>query len=244
MMEKPDIVYVDSFVYKAIKNIPRTITYIHEPVASNQLVYNIHKQKNSFYVSAYGYMYQSLINQISNPQLADVVVCNSKWSAQLYRKYFGKDALVVHPPVATGSFFPSVKENLVTCVGVFNPRKNYEKVITAVANAASKPTLRIVGTSSPSYFWYLLYLKKLAKDLGAENRIHLHVNSSFSELKSIVGRSRFVFLAVWNILELLLSNKCLQVAFLLFTNLLHRGLIYLNMESMVTDFEQQLSYKS
>jgi glycosyltransferase involved in cell wall biosynthesis len=92
--------------------------------------------------------------------------------------------------VSTNKFVPRTKENLVTCLGVFNPRKNYETAVTAVAHAASKPTLRIIGSFSPGYFSYPTYLKKLAKELGAADRIHLHVNSSFSELKSVVGRSK------------------------------------------------------
>jgi len=189
-MENPDVVYLDGLMYRCL-NVRdrdlRVIVYVHEPLSI--------KWEKGLSVAMtlrrmYGHLYKVSLDFVQDRNSPYTVVCNSRWSAKLFESAYGRRARVIYPPVSTRKFSPGRKENLVTSIGVFNPRKRYETIIRATAAARTQPKLRIIGSLSPGEFWYLKYLKKLIEKLKAADRIHIHLDLPFTELVSVVSRSK------------------------------------------------------
>jgi len=95
----------------------------------------------------------------------DLVLANSSVTADYIRRFWAREAAVVYPPVEVHKFRRlQEKEDMVLMVGRFQPYKNFEDGIRAVAKSNSKPRLVIVGiTGSRSYF---RILKSLCSSLS------------------------------------------------------------------------------
>lgn len=191
--ENPDVIYIDGYYYsvpKYFKRKAKVIVYDNEPVPINEKGEIQSENKFPFYVKVYTKLFDNLLKSITDRDCVDKVICNSQFSAKLYEKTFKKTPEIVLPPVCTAKFSIGIKEKLVSCVGVFTPRKRFERTIEAIALSKSKPKLVIIGSLPPGGDIYLSYLKRLSKQLGIENRISFHPNSNFKDLKEIISRSK------------------------------------------------------
>jgi len=102
----------------------------------------------------------------------DLFLCNSNYTKKAIKERWGKDAIVVYPPVDIERIKPAPKENLVVTVGRFVKEKNYEMVIE-VAKLLPKTRFMIIGRKQDaSYFERIKRLKPdnvtLLTDLSQE----------------------------------------------------------------------------
>lgn len=106
-------------------------------------------------------VYYALSDRIAGFDAADVrrqvLVCNSRWTAERLRQLYGVEARTVYPPVA-GPFIARAwaeRDDVVLSIGRFVPEKRFETVIDiveALRRRGHAHTLTIVGGSGlPSY---------------------------------------------------------------------------------------------
>ncbi len=191
--EKPDMIYIDGYYYRISKYLKRNaqvFVYDNEPVAVDERG-EVKLDKNSPpYVRIYTKFFDRLLKSVTDRESADKVICNSDYSAKLYKNAFKTLPEVVLPPVCITKFSAGSKENLISCVGNFTPRKRFEKTIRAVALSKTKPKLAIVGSVPTGGDIYLSYLRRLCKQLQIEENVTFYPNSSFEQLRQIISKSR------------------------------------------------------
>ncbi|HVP92272.1 MAG TPA: glycosyltransferase [Acidobacteriota bacterium] len=190
--EKPDVIYVDGLNYKIphhVANTAKIVVYLNEPVPDH-CIPELMGAKLPIYARLYRKMFESFLRLIIEKEPIGTPVCNSEWSSRIYKEFTGKQLRVIKPPVAVEKFYSRKKLNLVTCVGVFTPRKKYERVIQAIYNCQTKPELRIIGSKHMAHSFYLTSLKRLVRHLCLEDRVHFHVDASFDELRDILSHSK------------------------------------------------------
>jgi glycosyltransferase involved in cell wall biosynthesis len=81
---------------------------------------------------------------LSAARAVDRYVANSEFTRERIRRYWGRDAIVVHPPVEVERFFPSEPDEYVLFVGELVRHKRPELAIEAAA-AAGRP-IKLVGS--------------------------------------------------------------------------------------------------
>ena len=90
----------------------------------------------------------------------DMIIANSNFIAQRVKKCWGRDAEVVHPPVAVGNFSPLPKEqkkNFYLCFGELVPYKRADLAVKAFSKPGGGRELIVIGQGEQ-----LDYLKKIA----------------------------------------------------------------------------------
>ena len=191
--ENPDVIYIDGYYYKIpsyFKRKMKTFVYDNEPTPINEKGEIKSETKFPIYYKAYSKIFDYLLKSVTDRDCADTVICNSKFSAKLYEKEFKKIPEIVLPPITTSKYSVGIKENLVSCVGVFTRRKRFERTIEAVALSNNKPKLAIIGSIPPGGEIYLSYLKRLSKQLSIEQQVSFYPNANFQELQEIIARSK------------------------------------------------------
>jgi hypothetical protein len=154
--EKPDVIYIDGFNYRIlhrVANNTRIVVYLDEPVPDYSIP-ELMGAKLPIYARLYREIFEFPLRLIIEKELIGTPICNSEWSSRIYKEFTGKQLRVINPPVAVEKFYSSKKSDLVTCVGVFTPRKKYERAIRAIYNCQSKPELRIIGSKHMAYSAY------------------------------------------------------------------------------------------
>jgi glycosyltransferase involved in cell wall biosynthesis len=190
--EKPDIVFSDGTPYHVSaseKARIKTAVYLSEPTVGALAHSHSTFGKQPVSAKIYSTLFCKIEDLITEKDV-DIPIANSKAGALFYEPIYRKKVPVLFSPVDTSKFVPGEKENLVTHVGIINPRKRIEVAIDAVAAAKTKPKLSIVGNIMPSRGWYLNFLRSRVQQLGIEDRVTFHVNAPFSELQNVVSRSK------------------------------------------------------
>jgi glycosyltransferase involved in cell wall biosynthesis len=190
--EKPDIVLCDGVPYNVNARRDRKPTlavYFSEPISGELARAHGSFGRKPFHAKIYSIIYFKILELLSTKDV-DILIANSKAGATHYEQIFNRKVHVLPSPVDTSKFLPGRKENLVTHVGILNPRKKIESVIEAVAKARTCPRLSIIGNINPGLEGYAEFLRSLVKRLNIENRVSFHVNASFDELRDIVARSK------------------------------------------------------
>lgn len=149
------------------------IVYMHYPTFSlwYEEPYNVKYLRSTFW-KAYFVPYYMIQRYLIEHTHFGLILTNSKFSREAIKKFVGRDAIVVHPPVQLGDYLSlpdNNKEELVISIGRFTPEKRYEDVIRIAARVKSVK-FAIIGSASgkigPSY---LAKLIRLAKELKANN---------------------------------------------------------------------------
>jgi glycosyltransferase involved in cell wall biosynthesis len=190
--EKPDIVFSDGTPYHVSASEKTRITtavYLSEPTVGALAHEHSAFGKQPLSAKIYSKLFSKIEDLITEKDV-DIPIANSKAGALFYTPIYCKEVPVLFSPVDTSKFVPSEKENLVTHVGIINPRKRIEVAIEAVAAAKTKPKLSIIGNIIPSRGWYLNYLRSRVQQLGMDDRVTFHVNAPFNELQNVVSRSK------------------------------------------------------
>jgi len=115
-----------------------------------------------------------------NPfEVADKVLCNSRYIARIVREIWGSEPEVLHPPVdvelfskCAGKSFEE-RENKVVMLGRISQEKKIEWAIEAVARTSTKPRLVVIGGLTKAHIPYKQRLEKLARDLGVDLRLYI-----------------------------------------------------------------------
>jgi len=190
--EKPDIVLCDGIPHRVNACGNKKLTtavYFSEPISGEVARAHNAFGKKPFHSKIYSIVFFKIVQMLSATDV-DILIANSKAGATHYEEVFNKKVHVLPSPVDTGKFFPGEKQNLVTHVGIFNPRKKIESVIEAVARARTKPKLSIIGNIVPGLEAYVNFLRSRVRQLNIEDRVSFHINASFDELREIVSRSK------------------------------------------------------
>jgi len=108
----------------------------------------------------------------------DHYVANSHFVARRIKKYYQREAEVIHPPVDLVDFEPTKKEDFYVAVGRLIPYKRFDLVVEAF-NALKKP-LKIIGVGNQ--------MKSLMKQAGS--RVEFLGKVSEDDLQNYYRRAR------------------------------------------------------
>lgn len=112
-------------------------------------------------------------------------LANSSFVKDRIRRYYGRDATVLAPPVDIEFFRPdpdAVERTHLLCVAALNP---YKKVATAIEAAARlELPLAVVGTGPDEP-----HLRRLIAELGVQRQVILHGRVAADELRRLYQRA-------------------------------------------------------
>lgn len=168
---KYDLIISDTAGFaKGISYNPKTtkhISYIHTPLRyawETSTYFNASFDGSALFKSKlFRNIFRPAFRFVKNfdyktAQKPDLLIANSNYIKDKIKKYFGRDAVVVHPPVDTKTFFynPNQKpENYFLAVGRFLHYKRFDLIIQACIQTGVH--LKVVGAGREE-----VMLKKLA----------------------------------------------------------------------------------
>lgn len=169
------------------------VVYMHYPAFS--LWYedpaNVKYLRSTFW-KAYFAPYYAIQRSLVRSERYGLVLTNSEFSREAIKKYVGRDALVVHPPARLGDYLAlpdDEREDLVVSIGRFTPEKRYEDALR-IATRVKGARFAIVGSTSgkigPSY---LAKLRRMAKELKADN-VEFYPNATYSTKLELLRRAK------------------------------------------------------
>jgi glycosyltransferase involved in cell wall biosynthesis len=224
-----DIVFTDECTYKGVSDIVRRegiklIEYIHFPVEvsfrrefSGTGVYYgedpyVVERYGRFPMNLYYRFYLKLLPTFlrDNPfDIASLVLTNSRWTAELAKRVYGREPAVLNPPIPPNVEVVreprpfEVREDAVVMVGRFSEEKRYHWVIGEVLPRLREevPSAKLyvfgaTGTrTSRAYYGRLLSLAsragfKVSGDLGAEADVYLVENAPRGTINEVLDRAR------------------------------------------------------
>lgn len=177
------------------------ITYMHYPTFSlwYENPVNVKYLKSIFWKSYFIPYYNIQKALVKN--IAGLILTNSKFSRETIRKYVGRNALVIYPPVYIEKYIniskTTERKNLVLTVGRFTPEKRYEDIIK-IASYLPKVKFIIVGSVSNKlnrqYYEkiYRIIIKKKLKN------IVLMPNLRFQDKLKLLSRAKVYLHAMVN----------------------------------------------
>jgi len=196
---KPDIIYLDFYTSRPIINLKRrygfkTIEYIHFPM---EVIHNksskYHWRNDPYMTERYGkfpwslYFIGSLwlgeLFNRGNPfEVNEVVMANSKWTANVVRDVYGEEPIVLNPPIPPN--VPIIKEPrpfderqlAVIMIGRFSWEKRYHWVVSELMPRLTKevPGVKLVivgGTGTKTSQDYYERIRRMAM----ENRLNVEL---------------------------------------------------------------------
>jgi len=195
---KPDIVFMDFYTAKPIINLKRkygfkTAEYIHYPFEVIHTTTTYSWKKDPYITERYGkfpwnlYLRGSLwlgeLFNRGNPfEVSDVVMTNSKWTANVVRDVYGEEPIILNPPIPPN--VPIIKEPMpfgerqlaVIMIGRFSWEKRYHWVVgelmPRLAKEVSGVKLVIVGgTGTKTSQAYYERIRRMA----VENKINIEL---------------------------------------------------------------------
>ncbi len=196
---KPDIVYLDFYTARPIINLKRkygfkTIEYIHFPIEVIHIKSSKYHWRNDPYMTErYGkfpwsmYFIGSLwlgeLFNRGNPfEVNEVVMANSKWTANVVRDVYGEEPIVLNPPIPPN--VPIIKEPrpfgerqlAVIMIGRFSWEKRYHWVVGELMPRLTKevPGVKLVivgGTGTKTSQDYYERIRRMA----IENKLNVEL---------------------------------------------------------------------
>ena len=234
---RPRLIFVDEPTYSPIvKEARRTgaaiIEYIHYPlelVARRELRgTGLYYLEDPYLAERYSrlhmrlyfrvYMLLSRLVTRSNPfEAADLVLANSRWTAGIVSRFYGREPLVLNPPLPPTTRI--VEEPLpfekrvdaIVMLGRFSEEKRYHWVIREVYPRVKREyrgaRLYIMGsTGTKSSQRYYEYLRSLAESLGyrvststrREADVYLVANAPRELINEVLSRAKLLLHATIN----------------------------------------------
>ena len=122
----------------------------------------------------------------------ETVVVNSYFTKRWADRYYGKESVVLYPPVDTNSFTPSAKERVILSVGRFSEALHCKKQLEMI-----KTFKRLCADTRLQGWEYHLaggltssrYLRKCQEEASG-CPIVFHVDASFGTLRDLYGKAR------------------------------------------------------
>ena len=184
--------------------IEADVVYMHYPTFAllKENPVNI-KYSSSPFWRAYFIPYEGIQRFLVKRFLKSLILTNSKFSKKAIKKYTGKDATVVYPPVDVETFAFAAKsdarENLVISCGRYSPEKNYEFILEVAERLKDRPIrFIIVGASSgrvSSEYYEKLERIRQTKRLKS---VELLRDLDFSKLLALYGKAKIYLHAMRN----------------------------------------------
>ena len=182
--------------------IEADVIYMHYPTFAllKENPINVKYSSNLFW-RAYFTPYEKIQEYLVKKFLSGLILTNSKFSQRAIRKYTGRDALVVYPPVDVETFAYAAKsdsrENLVISCGRYSPEKNYEFILQVAEKLRNKPIrFIIVGASSGKISrGYYEKLERIRRVRNLEN-VEMLRNVDRSKLLALYGKAKIYFHAM------------------------------------------------
>ena len=119
------------------------------------------------------------------------LISNSNYTKSEILGRFGKDAVIIYPPVDTGKFsrwFDSPKKDKIITVSRFSPEKNLEFAIDVINNTGL--TYELIGNAR--YESQLMSYNNLKLMANQEN-ISLYCNLSPKDMENLLGSAKVYF---------------------------------------------------
>ncbi len=188
---KPDVcielggVITSAFV-PLLLGIP-TLHYCHQPASA--YVYNyssrqpLHKQ-----------LYQKLIFRLEKvfARRFRYIIANSNFTGLTAKARWNTDFTVINPPTDTAIFLPKKKENIILCVGFYNPEYGYEKLVEQFRKLnRSDYGLYVVGPTHEQEGGRAERYYSQLKEKFSDKNVHWLANIDFKELLDLYGQARF-----------------------------------------------------
>jgi len=176
--------------------IEADIIYMHYPTFAllKENPVNM-KYSSSLFWRAYFIPYEGVQRFLIKRFLNSLILTNSIFSKKAIRKYTGKDAIIIHPPVDVETFAyaakKDVREDLVISCGRYSPEKNYEFILEVAEKLKNKPIrFMIVGASSGRVS--RKYYEKLERIRRAKKlkNVELLRDLDFSKLLALYGKAK------------------------------------------------------
>ena len=214
---KPDVVIetggvITSLFVPLLLGIP-TLHYCHYPASAYNLNYlnlqPLHKKIYQKFIKGLEIFFAKRITKIMS---------NSNFTKRMAKSYWGADAIVVNPPTDISLFLPKKKENIILCVGFYNPIYNFDKLVEEFRKLkAADYDLYIVGPTheqdknrAQEHYNYL-------KEKYRDKNIRWLANINFKELQELYGCARFFWHPNWahfgNVIVESQSAGCVTLSF-------------------------------
>ena len=220
--KETDLVFLDEHSYRPLLGLKKKykfklVEYIHFPIEKSIALNRrndpyVTERYSHFPMSLYWQMYLKLVKLVvrKNPfESADVVLANSKWTANMVRGSYGEMPIILNPPVPPNvqpkGSIPQFeeRENYVVMVGRFTEEKRYRWVIENIAPRL-KGSSRIflfggAGTPGSKYYRNSLMARAVQAGLTVADNIHKEADIYFisdaprEQINEIIDKSR-VFL--------------------------------------------------
>ncbi len=166
-----DIIYLHFPMFALLKETPTNVKY------TRSLGWKI-------YFKPYEWIQGHLVRKLLEKSL---ILTNSNYSAKAIKKYTGKDAVVLYPPVDVESFLCDTdnRKDIVVSCGRYSPEKNYEFMLEVAARMRDTEFIIMGGSSgnvSTSYYKKIESIKqekdlhnvKLLKDVPVQQQIEIY----------------------------------------------------------------------
>jgi glycosyltransferase involved in cell wall biosynthesis len=171
------------------------ISYIHFPFLNHYL----YKPKFPYLKSRHrlpvgGLPYALFEKNLTNDN-GKLILANSHYTAEEIRRFSGKKAKVLYPPVPSIIYDENPKKltknqrkNLVVTISRFGPGKGLEKI--PYIASLTKPNIQFAIIGRLHYKNTLLSLQKLSKELGLTDRMKYFTDVSRLEMKNILKSAK------------------------------------------------------
>lgn len=165
------------------------VTYLHFPTFAKPLIYGKYQKSLwKFYSSPYRIIDKILLEKYI--KTTPIILTNSLYTASIIKKNFRREAVVVHPPVDTSTFFCPLtipKFNVVLTVGRFAREKNIE-FVAKIARLCKDEKFVIAGSTTSNHKESLEIIKNTKRQRLANLKIM--VNVSLKKLRELYTKAK------------------------------------------------------
>jgi len=187
---RPDIICIGEYSYEVLaKSRAKLIRYTFEPVLLDQIVTQ-KVVKLSPVERVYGHYIKAIAKIAYSDRVNfDRVIYISSWAMKLAATKNLADQ-IIYPPVSLNKFRAREKEDLITCIGAFSPKKRYELFLEAISKCKEDFEVAICGSLPDNRCPYFVSLLNKIKKLKLEEKVKLYPNLSLEKLEKIISTSK------------------------------------------------------
>jgi len=171
------------------------ISYIHFPFLNHYFYRQKFPYLKSRNILPVGSLPYTIFEKNLTKENGKLVLANSHYTAEEIRKFSGKKAEVLYPPVPSIIFnnnpenlTKNQRKDLVVTISRFGPGKELEKIPYIASLTEKNIQFAIIGRVH--YKDTLLSLQKLTKKLGLQNRVKFFPDASRIEMKQILKNTK------------------------------------------------------
>jgi glycosyltransferase involved in cell wall biosynthesis len=170
------------------------VSYIHFPSLNHHVYGSKFPYLKSRHIRPVGTLPYAIFEKNLTNDNGKLILANSQYTADEIRKFSGKKAEVLHPPVLSSYFnnpaglVENRRENLVVTVSRFDLDKGLEKILHLALLTEPNIQFALIGRAECQNT--LHSLQELAKQLGLTDRIRFFTDVPRVEMKAILERAK------------------------------------------------------